>query len=152
MWKKVIILILVLMAIATFGILISWQFAENICSNIISKDAWMQFFGSYLGAVMGSIVTIITVIFTLQYEREIQNREFKKRDDDFARSIKENAKMMVMPAFSLKRVNMASEICEYSHSYNMASDRKDLDGQEAGEYGANLILSNIAKSDKISKM
>ena len=146
MRKRVIFIILISLAIGILGALLSWWLAENYFSSSISKDAWLQFFGSYIGAVVGSLVTIVSVVYTILSEREIQNREFKQRDREYLREIKDNAKMMVMPAFSLREVHPASEVFAYRQTYDMAGYSGkvyDPNNPKPGEYGVTLLLKNI---------
>lgn len=146
MKKRALIIILISLAIGILGALFSWLLTENNYSTSISKDAWLQFFGSYIGAVVGSFVTIVSVVYTILSEREIQNREFKKRDSEYLREIKDNAKMLVMPAFSLREVHPASEVFAYKHTYDMAGysgKARDSNNYKPGEYGVILNLKNI---------
>ena len=146
MRKRAVIIILISLAIAIIGALFSWLLAENNYPSNISKDAWLQFFGSYIGAVVGALVTIVSVVYTITSEREIQNREFIKRDREYLREIKDNAKIMVMPAFSLREVHPASEEFNYCHTYDMAGYSgkvHDPNHHKPGEYGVILILKNI---------
>ena len=145
MRKRIVIIILLSLAVGV-GALLSWVLAENNFPSSISKDAWLQFFGSYIGAVVGSFVTIISDIFTIHSEREIQNREFEKRDREYLREIKDNAKMMVIPAFSLREVHPASEMFDYRNTYDMTGySGKDCNANDdaLGKYGVNLVLKNI---------
>lgn len=146
MKKRALIIILISLAIGILGVLFSWLLVENIYPSSISKDAWLQFFGSYIGAVVGSLVTIVSVVFTILSEREIQNREFKKRDREYLQEVRDNAKMMVMPAFSLREMHPTSEVFAYSHTYDMADYSgkvHDPNNLKPGEYGVILILKNI---------
>ena len=146
MRKRVVIITIMSIAVGVLGALLSWGLAENNYPSSLSKDAWLQFFGSYIGAVVGSFVTIISVVFTIHSEREIQDREFKKRDREYLREIKDNAKMMVMPAFSLREVHPASEVFDNKYTYDMAKYPGKIynpNELKPGEYGVILLLKNI---------